>query len=717
MATARRSAGKSTGKDRPGVPTQHVVARQATTIVRASLPPEWTIDEFSQGNDYGVDLHIQIARRGEMTSERVSLQVKGTSNSAPRSVRVARATLLRLCGMSDLSAIVVVSVARENVWLIPVRDHRVQVALASEAAVPSIPLQQFDHVDGDLAAKLDILSHRVWTRARASEGHPVVIAAVGWDDNAAGALVALSAHLPSWIFIERTPACPRHQIQAELHFGVHPFVRDRARPSRPLSISAPPVAPLEHLALTLAVGLVDIGLVHAGVAILERVLPHVEHGRFPGAHLSVLSSEYVRLHPGVTVGRPESAARVLDLYELVNLIRRERGLGGAFDVVRQAHCNGATWCADVISVMNVQEPMPSGVLDLVRDMFRRARSVADDDRLIAQSHMNEVYLLKRANRFDLALLALIAAARAHPDYPRLGHFWCELGGVLYNLNRRDLSARSYILGMQLSPGAPRALGLAMHACVSVGRWADALRMWEQHPDQRNAFGFLGATVAAWWSKRHTPIPDGTEKVRAVWQASLEAHVGGDDTVQRVQELASIIHLNPIDAGAALAASIGFHSMGETLAAYHCALTSAYLFTGDSQCWRIAFKTYWLLSTGHSPFSGPLFVAMVDTCAEMLGGQVFQELALEAPDAARPVLARLAMDLRAAQPALEQHEVRPIALSARPRGRIPYEEPTYSNEIAEKLLQEWEDIVAAGGAAQQGVAADTAPDTARPEPRS
>src|SRR5690242_6741527 len=109
-----------------------------------------------------------------------------------------------------------------------------------------------------------------------------------------------------------------------------------------------------------------------------------------------------------------------------------------------------------------------------------------------------------------------------------------------------------------------ALGLAMHACITVGRWVDALRMWEQYPKYRTSLASLGLVVAEWWSTRHTPTADGAERVRTVWQNSLSAHVRGDEPVDQMRALAAIIHLHPTDADAVLAASFGFNIMDDVL---------------------------------------------------------------------------------------------------------------------------------------------------------
>ena len=130
---------------KPKVVKQHVTEKAAVKLVKNEFPNDWALNDYEQGTDYGIDLNVEIARAGEMTSERASVQVKETSAiKKPTSIRIKSSTLHRLVDMSDLAFLVMVHIPSKTIWNVPVWDWRVLAAL--EKNKPQVRIsEQADH--------------------------------------------------------------------------------------------------------------------------------------------------------------------------------------------------------------------------------------------------------------------------------------------------------------------------------------------------------------------------------------------------------------------------------------------------------------------------------------------------------------------------------------------------------------------------------------------
>lgn len=141
----------------PKVPVQHEVARSAVRWVEARLPAAWVVHKPSEGDDYGTDVRIEIATLGQLTGRQLVVQVKGTGDEGElRRVRIARATINYLRGLTDPAIILRVCPNANRVRAVSIDDPRFD-----DESADSVTLYDQDAVPAELLSEtLDRFSCR-----------------------------------------------------------------------------------------------------------------------------------------------------------------------------------------------------------------------------------------------------------------------------------------------------------------------------------------------------------------------------------------------------------------------------------------------------------------------------------------------------------------------------------------------------------------------------
>lgn len=538
-------AARMKAKNGPEIHPNHATGREAWRLVLALLPSEWTAQEPTQGDDYGIDAQLAIGRRGVMGPERPVLQVKGTRTSKlPTHVVIGRATVLRLVACTDFAGIVMVHLPSRGVWLVPVHDFRVarQVADHPDSERLRIPIHAEDRCDEHLSTWLDILSHRTWLIRQQSSPSALWIRLVGWDDTDRNRteLARLRQMLPSFLHVSRAPPdCP-HLVQAELHGPPRFEVRDTARPRRPLLLAAPDCGS-SFGALQLALGLNDIGLRGLSADILMAMLPEVKDAPvFDLGVAAVLAGGDVRGKRSKKVPRPLQ----VDLVTLLGMVATERGGRAALGVLINAQAYGATWVSQLLPHLHAWGLVERDMIGEVRRLFVEARKTATTASAVATSYLNEGYVLVQAGLVSEAIEAYTAAANARRDYLEHAHYWAFLGSSLFMASHLDGAKACYEVALRGDMLTPTLWQRALHILACAADWKAVGAALAARPTADEAGVHLYRLLFDFWDRQPLGTSEGLGALRRAVADSFVTTENEVRTPGAVEKVAVLVHHAP-----------------------------------------------------------------------------------------------------------------------------------------------------------------------------
>jgi len=420
-----------------------VIGREAVRIVQSLLPTEWTETQPTEGQDYGIDILGGITRKGQMSSEQFALQIKGTnSDRPPASARLKRTTVEYLRELTCFVAVVRVHLRSKRVWMVPIHDSRFTTAGQTDSETLSVQLTSHDEATTTLAERIDVLSHREWSRLARQRRDIVWVRALAWDSpQDKAALASLREKLPPWIRVEPGMSVERHQVQAELHNGPDPLLRDFARPTRPLEFPVPMSTGTTRLGLILATGFQDLRMIDPAIDLYLRFLPEAREALFD-----------------------RGMSRVF------NMLVRESGFDPVMEILRKAVRNGCPWSAWLVTYINQYQSIPEELQPLAHEAFVLARRLSTDWGDTARLFMNENYMLARADRKRDAFEAAQLAARCHAGYLEYPHWWQYMGGMLVDLGESRQGDKFYRKALALGGEPVKILPLRIELALRDEAW-------------------------------------------------------------------------------------------------------------------------------------------------------------------------------------------------------------------------------------------------------
>lgn len=624
----------------PKVSRSHEIEREACKIVASALPSAWVSSASEQGTDYGVDLWVQIARNGELTPQRVAIQIKGTGDPRKSTVRLKRTTLEMLAGLSDLAIILKVNVSDRRIWVVPANDHRIIRELGEEGAKSDVTVKLTEHdlieEPDTLATRIDIMAYRQWYNSRAGIPVPIWIEAVGWNSaEALGLLREVQAQLPREVRLDRFPPDERHLIQAHLHYGSPPSMRDSARPSRPLQRPFPEAeGPLETL-LIIATGLLDIGLGKVAARVAEIAIPQVDH------------------------------LNVLKAVPLASTILKHLGGSSLGAMLARACGNGRLWAADLLSIVETWEADLNLPESTVQDIFEAAIDSVGDPEGVAMLRVNHARHLWRVKEFDRAIELIQIAAGETAVYGRASHLRVELGGMYATLHRDTEAVDAYRNAARLGANKAEMAARIANIQLRMGAWSVVVNTWESqlHVETDRCsllMGHLTWEVARLWIEIFG-AKDVVDENRLAVEKWLTEHSGVTDV--SMDEVTEHLVMDPVNLEMLRVAHDVALDVGDIGVAFMCTFTAAMIEESNAGHWvelldligRVGFPDEYVSRTSAFIF---------EYSASFLGGRIADVLKEIAPE-------ELQRDLTSWRQGLERlkEQSRPRILNIRVGGRF------------------------------------------------
>lgn len=591
----------------PKVSRSHEIDREACRNVADSLPSAWVFSTSEQGSDYGVDLWVQIARNGELTPQRVAIQIKGTGDPRRSTIRLKRTTLEMLAGLSDLAIILKVNVSDRRIWVVPANDHRIIRELGEEGAKSNVTVKLTEHdlIDepDTLATRIDIMAYRQWYNSRAGIPGPIWIEAVGWNSaEALGLLREVQAQLPREVMLDRFPPDERHLIQAHLHHGSPPFMRDRARPSRPLQLPSPEAeGPLEAL-LIIATGLLDIGLGKVAAQVAEIAIPQVDH------------------------------LNVLKAIPLASTILKHLGGSSLGAMIARASGNGRFWAADLLSIVEIWEADLKLPESTVQGIFEAAIDSVGDLERVAMLRVEYARHLWSVKEFDRAIELIKIAAKETAVYGHASHLWVELGGMYATLHRDSEAVDAYRNAARLGANKAEMAARIANIQLRMGAWSVVVNTWESqlHVETDRCsllMGHLTWEVARLWIEIFG-AKDVVDENRLAVEKWLTEDSGVTDV--SMDDVTEHLMMDPVNLEMLRVAHDAALDVGDVGVAFMCTFTAAMIEESNAEHWvelldligRVGFPDEYVSRTSALIF---------EYIASFLGGQIADVLSAIAPD--------------------------------------------------------------------------------------
>jgi tetratricopeptide (TPR) repeat protein len=370
------------------------------------------------------------------------------------------------------------------------------------------------------------------------------------------------------------------------------------------------------LALTVATGLLDVGLGYLAAQLAQTALPLAE------------------------------VAEPMDAVPLTHAIYRHLGPHAFVSVLLEAARGGRAWPASVLAQSAVAGARFSVDESELSTIFGAARTRATEPAMRAQLRMNEARALLRCGQRQGALAAMESVVGDDPRYRGYPHWWLEIGGLNATLGNVLRALACYQAAQELGADRTEVAARRSHMYMKRGEWSKAAETWSATPpasqSRWNGMGYLSAFVAWMW-RTVLGAPDVTDRSRQEAAEWCRAHNSELDAL--TDDIGRAVFLDPTNLELLGATADLCRKRGDASLSFVCDLTAAMIMESNPEPWATA----WLL-LAETKLDGAtqeaVSIAILDFVGPLIGGDLIRVVRRLVGPKLQPNLAELEAQLDA-----------------------------------------------------------------------